>query len=93
METVGGTSLLLSLSFIAYTVIHLAKLGSTNGDCHKALLRGTALQTKLPASSCNQMARVKMANKPAPIRQSYSTVSETMLSFMNHIKVCVTSFV
>ena len=63
-----------------------------NGDRHKALLRSTALQTGLPASSCSHMARVKMADEPAPFRQSYSDVSATMLSFMNHMRTSVTLY-
>ena len=36
------------------------------------------------------MPRVKMADKPAPLRQSGTTVSETMLSFVNHLRISVT---
>ena len=50
-------------------------------------LHDIALQIGLPASSCSHMARVKMADKPAPLIQSGPTVSETMLSSVNHIMI------
>ena len=62
------------------------------GNGHRALLRGTALQTGLPASSCSHMARIKMADKPAPIRQSCSTFSETIICESRQIKMFFYTF-
>ena len=46
-------------------------------------------KTCLPAASCSQMARVKIADKLAHTRQSCSTVIETMLSlYESHKDVC-----
>ena len=62
------------------------RVGGGSRDRHTALLQGNALQTGLSAFSCWNMLVVKMADQPAPSRQSGPDVSGTRLLFSDRLE-------